>query len=74
MARNFLTDAEVEEEIARLKASEHVILAKKEQQVRYRRRQYMYTLRNFEKKGKELAAAGVTMEQLCGLELEEDEA
>lgn len=67
-----LTDAEVELEIERLKASKYVQLAKKEEQVRYRRRQYMYCLRVYEKKGKELAAAGITAEMLDCLSKEEN--
>lgn len=60
----FLTDAMVEEEIARLRESEYVKLAKKEEAIRYKRRQYMYTLRVYEKRGKELAAKGYSLERL----------
>ena len=67
MAREHLTDEGVEEEIARLIQSPHVKLAKKEQQIRYRRRQYMYQLRQFEKKGKQLEADGITMRSLEAL-------
>ncbi len=59
-----LSDEAVEAEIARLQASPHVKLAKKEERIRYRRRQYMYTLRMYEKKGLQLEAAGITMEKL----------
>jgi hypothetical protein len=64
MAREILTDAEVEKEIEKLLDSYHVQLAKKEQRIRYRRRQYLYQLRNLEKHGKELEAAGITYEML----------
>lgn len=64
MAKMFETDAQVEQEIERLLKSEYVKLAKKEEYVRNRRRQYMYTLRTYEKKGKELALSGVTFESL----------
>ena len=64
MAREFLTDEQVEQEIERLLASPEVALAKKEMRLRYKRRQYMYQLRNFEKKGKEMMAAGITEEML----------
>ena len=64
MAREFLTDEAVEEEIARLQASPLVKLAKREEAIRYRRRQYMYALRSYEKKGKALAAQGVTLASL----------
>lgn len=73
---NFLSDEAVEEEIARLSASPYVKLAKKEAHIRYRRRQYMYTLRMLEKKGKQLEADGITMEVLealaRGIEPEEE--
>lgn len=64
MAKLFLTDEQVEREIERLLGSELVKLAKKEEYVRNRRRQYLYSLRSLEKKGKELAKAGITMEVL----------
>ena len=71
MARIGLTDEQVAQEIARLTSSHHVKLARKEQALRYRERQYLYTLRNLEKKGKELEAAGITMELLDRLNSEE---
>lgn len=64
MAKLHLTDEQVEREIARLQNSEHVKLAKREEYTRNRRRQYLYTLRTYEKKGKELAKSGITMEVL----------
>ena len=64
MKKSFLTDEQVEAEIEKLKKSEFVKLAKKEEQIRYRRRQYLYGLRQYEKKGKELAKAGLTIEML----------
>jgi hypothetical protein len=64
MAKEFLTDEQVEQEIKRLLASPHVKLAKKEERIRYRRRQYLYCLRNYEKKGRDLEAAGLTMDVL----------
>lgn len=67
MPRDFLTDEQVEDEIARLLESPHVKLARKEQQIRYRRRQYMYQLRNMEKRGKQLESDGVTMRSLEAL-------
>ena len=71
MAKEPLTDSQVEQEIERLLKSPLVKLAKREQQIRYKRRQYLYQLRNFEKKGKELQAAGITMEILNGLDVED---
>lgn len=72
MAKEFLTDAQVEKEIERLKKSEYVKLAKKEERIRLRRRQYMYCLRAYEKKGKELAAAGITIDLLECMTDDED--
>ena len=63
-----LTDEEVEREIAKLQESPLVKLAKKDELIRYRRRQYLYKLRGYEKKGKELAKSGITMEILESLD------
>ena len=41
-----------------------VALARKKQRYDYRRRQYLYQLRDLEKRGKALAAAGFTMDNL----------
>ena len=59
-----LTDAQVEKEIERLNASPAVALARHEQRLKYRRRQYLYQLRDYEKKGKALMDAGNTREML----------
>ena len=64
MARDFMSDEMVEEEILRLQASPHVKLARREEAIRNRRRQYMYQLRMYEKKGMALEAQGVTLEEL----------
>lgn len=64
MARDFMTDEMVEEEIIRLQASPLVKLARREEAIRNRRRQYMYQLRMYEKKGKQLEAQGITLEEL----------
>ncbi len=68
-----MTDEQVEQEIARLMGSEAVRLAKKEMRIKNRRRQYMYGLRNLEKRGKELMAQGVTFDELDRLDIEEEE-
>ena len=73
MAKEFFTDEQVDAEIERLKKSPLVKLARREKAVRNRRRQYMYQLRFYEKKGKELELAGITMEMLNGLCEEEDD-
>lgn len=59
-----LTDKQVEQEIEKLKQSPYVKLARKEEQIRYRRRKYLYTLRQYERMGKELDKSGVTFEML----------
>ncbi len=64
MAREFMSDEAVEEEILRLQSSPHVKLARREEAIRNRRRQYMYQLRMYEKKGLALEAQGVTLEEL----------
>ena len=67
MAREEFSDEQVEEEILRLQSSPYVKLARREEAIRNRRRQYMYTLRMYEKKGKVLEPQGITMEALEGL-------
>lgn len=57
----FLTDEQVESEIARLTKTDAVKLARREQRVKYRRRQVLHSLRVLEKRGKQLMAQGVTM-------------
>ena len=61
---NWLTDDEVEREIERLNSSEAVKLARRKARLDYRRRQYLYQLRDLEKKGKALMEAGITREVL----------
>ena len=63
----WLTDEEVEQEIERLNASEAVALARRETRLKYKRRQYLYQLRDLEKKGKALLKAGITREVLDAL-------
>ena len=66
-----LTDEEVEEEIKRLNATEAVALARREQRIKYRKRQKLYTMRALEKRGLELMAAGITREMLDAMEDDE---
>jgi predicted ArsR family transcriptional regulator len=72
-----LTDEQVEQEIERLKQNPLVALARREQRIRYRRRQLLYQLRDLEKKGAALQKAGITMEVLNAIsdlsELESDD-
>lgn len=71
MANNHLTDEQVERKIERLLNSPRVKLAKKAERIRYRRRQYLYSLRTYDRKGRELEAAGVTMEMLDQMDKED---
>lgn len=72
MAREYLTDAQVEQEIERLQKSPLVKLAKKEMRIRFKRRQYLYSLRSFEKRGRELLDAGITEDVLNTMEVDDD--
>lgn len=67
MATEIFTEEAVEEEIERLRVSPYVALARKAERVRNFRRQYLYTLRSYEKKGKQLEELGVTMDALDDL-------
>lgn len=69
----FLTDEQVEAEIERLNKSEAVALARRKARLEYRRRQRLYNLRDLEKKGKALMAAGITREVLDAMYSEESE-
>ena len=75
MPTEFYTEAQVEEEIERLSKSEYVKLARRELRLKYKRRQRMYQLRSLEKRGRQLDAEGVTLENLETMlaELEADE-
>ena len=61
---NWLTDEAVELEIVKLQQSDFVKLARKEMRLKYKRRQLLYNLRNLDKRGKELAKAGITPENI----------
>ena len=67
-------DAAIEAEIANLRADEYVRLAKRYEYARTRSKQYLYQLRYFQKKGRELAALGVTMENLDEMLCSSEEA
>ena len=62
--REALTDSEVEREIKELEQSPLVKLARKNNRLKYMRRQRLYTLRNLEKQGKQLQEDGITFEDL----------
>lgn len=62
--KTILTDEEVLAECERLTQSEAVRLARKEQRLIYRARQYLYTLRNLEKRGIALMEKGITYDNI----------
>lgn len=62
--REALTDSEVKREIAELEKSPAVKLARKNNRLKYMRRQRLYTLRSLEKQGKQLQEDGITLEDL----------
>lgn len=64
MAKQKWTDEQVEQEIDRLLKTEEVRLARRENQLKYKRRQYMWSLQYMEARGKQLASEGVTMENI----------
>jgi hypothetical protein len=64
MAKTFITDAQIEEEIARLSKSPYVKLARQQERIKYQRRQYLYGLRDLEKKGKALYEQGITNDNI----------
>ena len=64
MAKEWLTDQDVETEIESLRTSPMVQLARREQALKYKRRQALYQLRNLEKRGCKLAEQGITMDNI----------
>lgn len=64
MNPNWLTDAQVEQEIERLTKSPLVQMARQEARIRNKRRQYLYQLRNLEKKGLAMAQEGLSLAML----------
>lgn len=62
--KDFLTDEQVEQEIAMLRTDPMVQLARKEIHLRYKRRQALYQLRNLEKRGIQLAEQGITYDNI----------
>ena len=64
MAKEYIPDEMLDEEILRLQNSHHVKLARREENIRNRKRNYMYQLLMYEKKGKALEAQGITLESL----------
>ena len=58
------TDEQVEAEITRLNNNEYVKLARKENQIKYRRRIHMWNMQGLEARGKQLASMGCTLENI----------
>ena len=63
-----LTDEQVEMEIQRINESPAVLLARQEQRLKYKKRQYLYTLRFLEKRGMQLMEQGITYEMMKDVE------
>lgn len=53
-SKNWLTDEQVEKEIAALKSDPDVKLARAEVRERYKRRQQLYNLRDLKKRGQKI--------------------
>ena len=72
--KNYIPDDQLDAEIERLTNSEAVKLARLEQRIAYKKRQYLYQLRWYEKRGLQLMENGVTMESLDMMDssMEED--
>lgn len=64
MRRKFITDSEVEKEIEELSESPFVALARREQRLKNKYRQKPYQLRSLDKRGRELAAIGITIDTI----------
>lgn len=64
MRRGYTPDSLVDAEIERLKKTDAVKLAQKEQRLIHRKRKYLSDLRWLEKRGKKLMAEGWTLDTL----------
>lgn len=64
MSKDWLTDEQVEQEIAMLRTDPMVQLARNELRIRYKRRQALYQLRNLEKRGLQLTEMGITYDNI----------
>lgn len=64
MANKWLTDEQVEKEIEALTNDPDVALARRQQRLKYRRRQFLYQLRDLKKQGSALREAGIDYEAL----------
>ena len=64
MARKLWTDEEVEIESHRLQNSDDVKLARREQNIKYQRRQQMWSLQCLERRGRQLREMGITSDNM----------
>ena len=64
MAKDIMTDESFKAEVERLRGSENVKLAQKEIRIKNKRKAYLYQLRWLDKRGKQLAAQGYTLENM----------
>jgi hypothetical protein len=64
MAKDWMTDEQVEMEIEKLRFDPMVQLARKEQRLKYKRRQELYKLRNLQKRGLELTEQGIDYDNI----------
>ena len=62
--QNYIPDDQLDAEIERLTNSEAVKLERLEQRIAHKKRQYLYQLRWYEKRGLNLMENGVTMDSL----------
>lgn len=60
----WIDESQVDREIERLTTDADVQLARAELRMKYRKRQYLYQLRNLKKRGEELRKAGITQDNL----------
>lgn len=74
MANKILTDAEVEREIEKLIGSKYIKLARKEECLKRKRRNYLNTLKWYDRRGRELAAQGMTVENIESMIAETEKA
>lgn len=64
MPTTSMSDHDVEMKIASLNRSEMVRLARKERSLKMKRRKYLYDLQWLERRGQELAAAGIDLDNI----------
>lgn len=73
MPTTSMSDHDVEMKIASLNRSEMVRLARKERSLKMKRRKYPYDLQWLERRGQELAAAGIDLDNIEAILFGEEE-